>query len=1070
MREAARQRLLDLAARVADGEVIDWEAVLATHPDLATDPELAAQIEDLRLVASIGAMLQREPTPPAAPAGLAPGTRLGRFRVDGDALAGGMGLVYPARDEVLDRPVALKLLPEALRHSAPRLARLEEEARLLASLNHPNIATIHGLEADATGRRCLVLEWFPGGSLGARLANGALPLRTALEIGAEIAHGLAAAHDAGVVHRDLKPANVMFTATGRAKLIDFGLARRDFATSPPTPPATPPATSPPPPSSPPLREALPSRRDSETQPFVAGTWGYASPERLFGEGDRRADSFAFGCVLYECLAGVPAFGGRTIEEIHEAVAHRPPDWGRLPEGLPRAVRRLLVACLEKTPERRLASMAEAARVLEHALGRGPLDRSGAPELPRPGTSLVGRETMIARILPLVAPGRLVTLAGTAGAGKTRLALALAAASLAEFPEGVWFVDLAPWSTDDGVTEAICAALGIAAEPGTTPRARITRRLGAAQALLLLDNCEHVAGSVASVAEELLAHAPGVALLATSRIPLRVGGEELVEVEPLPVPGTVPVEGSHEADAARPASVQLFLERAVVADPRFVPDEDALRAIGEICRRVDGLPLAIELAASRVRVLGVEEIAARLDAQLQLLRDPSERRTPRHRALEAALAWSSALLTAEEAAFFRALSVFAGGSGLADAAAVAACRDEGEALDRLAALAEKGLVVVTRGSSTRSRYRLLEPVRQFARHELRKSGEERAVLRRHRDRYLALAEEASPHLFGAGLGPWLDRLERDHANFLVALDTCGDDPEGVLPGLRLVGALGRYWHVRSHIELAVREISRALARPGAGAPTSARARALTMAGALAAWSGRIEGAYEGLDEALSIYRNLGDRVGESQALFALGGAATSFGDPERAWSAYEEGLTAFRDTGEQRGVAMVLLNMGVLAYARGTKEEAHRLFGESADLHRRVGDRASLALALGNRSALSAQLGQLETARGEIAEALRLSLELGAVSGAISAMATAGTLALASHDPEAAAWMFGAVGAMVTASGLGLSARQREELARMVGQVAAALPTEQFTAAETKGRDLSFEEAAHAVLAWLERTP
>jgi predicted ATPase len=1072
MREDLARRLLELAAQVADGAPVDWDAVLAAHP------EFAAQVDDLRLVASVGHLLQSEPPPLPPRAGLAPGTRLGRFCVEGPPLAGGMGHVYPARDEVLERPVALKLLPEALRRSSARLARLEEEARVLASLNHPNIATIHGLEEDASGRRYLVLEWFPGGSLAARLAGGALSLHAALEIGAEIAHGLAAAHEAGVVHRDLKPANVMFTAAGRAKLIDFGLARRDPVggtgatpgTSPPSTAAARPSDAPPEPT-----------RGEAPEPLVGGTWGYASPERIYGEGDRRADSFAFGCVLYECLTGLPAFSGRTIEEIHEAVAHRAPEWSRLPEALPPAVRRMLVACLEKEPGRRLASMSEAGRTLEQALGRGPLDRSGAPELPRPRTSLVGRAALLSQTLPHIAEGRLVTLTGTGGAGKTRLALALAAARQEGFPAGTWFVDLAPWTTDDGVAEAVCAALGIAAEPGTTPRTRLVRRLAGEHALLLLDNCEHLADPVAVLAEELLTQAPGVALLVTSRVPLRVPGEVVVEVPPLPTPQESDDHGAGVGDAThaptRPASVQLFLERAVVADPHFALDDETLGAIEEICRRVDGLPLAIELAASRVRVLAVTEIAARLDVQIQLLRDPGGRRAPRHRALEAALAWSTALLSPEDGAFFRALSVFAGGWDLPGAAAVTSCRDEGEALDRLVILAEHGLVVVGRAPSRAaargrakaegSRYRLLEPVRQFARHELRRAGEEAAVLRRHRDAYLARAEEANAHLFGADLGPWLDRLEQDHANFLVALDTSAADPEGVVAGLRLVGTLGRFWHVRSHVEVGVREISRALERPGAERPTRERARALTVAGALAAWSGRSDGASDVLDEALRIWRDLGDRVGESQALFAAGGAALHSGDPERAWSVWEAGLAAFRDTGDERGVALVLMNLGVLAYARGTKEEAHRLFGESAELHRSVGDRASLALALGNRSAISAQLGEPEIARREIAESLRLSLELGALSGAISAMATSGTLALASGDGEAAASIFGTVGALVTASGLGLSTRQREELTRMVGEVAASLPAERFAAAEARGRSLSFEEAAHAVLAWLE---
>jgi non-specific serine/threonine protein kinase len=1023
--------LLRLAEDISEGRDVDWDS----HPSF--DGNSAQWIQNLRSLEALAAAMRREP-PPLVARTLEPGSRIGRFVVEGPSRKGGMGIVYLARDAALERPVALKLLPPDVTHSPDRVAKLAREARLLASMNHPNIATIYGLEEGGGGVLVLVLEWLPGETLADRLRNGSLPLRDALDVCGQIAQGLATAHAGGVIHRDLKPANVMFGVGGRVKVVDFGLARKR------------------------PMDGNPSESSADT--LVAGTWGYLSPECLIGNEDHRADVFAFGCVLFECLVGSPAFPGNTAEEIRDSVLHHEPDLSLLPAHCPPAIRRILGACLEKDPDRRASSIAEAARVIEATLGRRPgAQPSPSTNLPTSNASFVGRTVELDQLRRLLRAGCLATLTGPGGAGKTRLAIALGQQIEHELPGGAWFVDLAPVLEGSRALAAVAGALGVKSDPPLPLFEQITRRLKDTRALLIFDNCEHISKEVAPLVGDLIASCPSISILATSRGPLQIAGESVVRVDPLPVPS------DHEIDdpeaLARCHSVCLFVERATESNPGFIADASALQSAGEICRRVEGLPLAIELAAARVRVMNLEEISSRLDRQLQLLRDSTGRMTPRHRALHATIGWSVDQLRPEEARTFRRFAVFAGSWDLAATAYVCEV-DEFDALDLLSSLVDKSLVTVVPAKSGSTRYRFLEPVRQFAWDALVASGEDVHGTRRHADHFLALAEEAEPHLYGPEQGRWLERLAAEHANMLAALDTCHQDPEGVERGLRLAGALGRYWHVRGYAELGMAQLDRVLGRMSDDGSSAPRARAIAVAGALASWRGDARRAIAHLQDALTRFRELSDRRGESRALLALGPALCETGDTARGQVLCEEGLEAAREVGDLRGEATALVNLGVLAYGRGDRAGAHRLFGEAVDLHRQSGDRVTLALALGNRSALSVQLGNFAAASAELTEALHLSVDLDAVLAGTSAIGTAAMLALTRRELADAAWMLGAATECVETSGLNLSPSQRHQLDQLVSQVRASLDPSRFDLAWANGRAMSFPDAASRVVSWL----
>ncbi|MCA9726794.1 MAG: protein kinase, partial [Candidatus Eisenbacteria bacterium] len=714
--------LLRLAESLADGEEIDWDRWKTVESGMSS-------LDALRLVGRFAAAMRGDPAEVSSAdategrgvgSGAIPGQVLGRFEIESEAGRGGMGVVYRARDLVLDRSVALKTLPPELVHSPRRLERFTREAKLLASLNHPNIATIYGMETSTAGIRFLVLEWVDGETLAARLQRGPMPWREALELGRQVAAGLAAAHEGKVIHLDLKPANVMLSSRGAVKVLDFGIAR----------------------SADPTNESM-----DPSDAGLAGTWGYVSPERLLRQADHRADVFAFGCVLYECLAGVPAFAGSTPASIQASIVDGTVDWDRLPSGLPSAVTELIERCIQREPEARPSSMSEVGSTLRKALDQSGETRAATSTLPVVATTFWGREAERARCSELLQIPGLVVLVGTGGSGKTRLAIEVARGWEEQRSGPATFVDLSSALDGARVETSLASALGLHDAPGET-RLWIQDHLTAMRMLLVLDNCEHLTAAVRDLAQSLLEGCPELRILVTSREALGAG--ETIYLDPLPVPE----EGGTDRELADNVCVRLFLDRARNART-LQSDPETLRAIAEICRRVEGLPLAVELAASRTRVLTPKEIAGKLDRQLQLLRIGEESDTDRHRALRAAIGWSARLLDDRESQFFRSVSVFARGFDLLAATRVAIEGiDEFEALDLIARLAAKSLVTVesVRGES---RYRLLEPIRQFAYEQLEFSGDLRPVRERHARYFLELAETAAPLLLGPQQAVWLE---------------------------------------------------------------------------------------------------------------------------------------------------------------------------------------------------------------------------------------------------------------------------------------------------------------------------
>jgi predicted ATPase len=541
-------------------------------------------------------------------------------------------------------------------------------------------------------------------------------------------------------------------------------------------------------------------------------------------------------------------------------------------------------------------------------------------LPASLISFVGREQDLAQIARLLDDHRLVTLYGAPGVGKTRLALRVAGEVLPAFEDGVWLVELAALAEPTLVPAAVASALGVRHE-GRHPLVEVlVERFRGAELLLLLDNCEHLLDACATLANTLLSACPGLWILATSREPLRLTGEVSWSVPSLSVPASDEPPGSSPPPRDPASTVEavlaseagrLFLERALAVRPAFELSEIAASGVAQICRRLDGIPLAVELAAARVRALTAEQLATRLDDRFLLLTSGSRAGLPRQRTLRALIDWSYDLLSEPERILLRRLAVFAGGWTLEAAEAVAADErpaTDGErngqasspvlrplsVLDLLSQLVEKSLVTVD-DRPGEARYRLLEVIRQYGEERLVEAGEADALRRRHSAWFLALAERAWPELWGPDEVAWLRRLDAEHDNLRTALAWCRAVEEDEA-GLRLAWALMRYWDQRGYYAEGRAHLARALAiAPG---PSEARARALSVAGFLALEQGDSSQARAMLEEGLALARALGDPFTLGMSLVLLGAVLINVGELRRAVTLLEESAPLSRAVGEE----------------------------------------------------------------------------------------------------------------------------------------------------------------------------
>jgi predicted ATPase/DNA-binding SARP family transcriptional activator/DNA-binding CsgD family transcriptional regulator/Flp pilus assembly protein TadD len=636
------------------------------------------------------------------------------------------------------------------------------------------------------------------------------------------------------------------------------------------------------------------------------------------------------------------------------------------------------------------------------------EKAARHNLPQARDSFVGREHEAREVRRLLAMTRLMTLTGVGGSGKTRLALKVASDLAGAYPDGAWQVELAPLSETELVPQAVASALGVPEQPGRPLLQTLGDALRPRKMLLVVDNCEHLVDACARLVNALLDACPKLRILATSREPLGVPGEVLWTVPPLSLPnagGESSVVGLMSSEAVR-----LFVERAKPRLPAFDLTRQNARSVGEVCRKLDGIPLAIELAAARMTVLAVDQVAERLENSLKLLTAGDRTADPRHQTLRATLEWSHELLDEPERILFRWLSVFAGGWTLEAAEGV--CSGEGigrdEVLDLLSRLVEKSLVVVEAGEEGAPRFRMLEPVRQYGHERLEESAEARATRYRHATFFLELAEKADPKLEGPDQPRWLDRLDEEHDNIRAALSWLLQRADGAGMALRMCAALGEYWYLRGHIGEGRRWLEGAIATPAP--PSAARARALQRVARLAIVQGdfdRSEGAIvEGLGlEGSGLFRTGGGDSIAAELRRTLAQALSVRGDLERATDLSEESLALSEGVGSVRGAMISLFCIGITSYVRGDVGRALRLLEEALALSREVGDPsmiASVSTQLGYTLLLD---GDLERAKMVTREAATILREQNHRHFIAFALDNLGWVALLEGDTERAATEF-----------------------------------------------------------------
>ena len=762
--------------------------------------------------------------------------------------------------------------------------------------------------------------------------------------------------------------------------------------------------------------------------------------------------------------------GLTQEQLAERAGLSARVISDLERGVIRAPRRdtleLLADALELTADermtwerlrRRLAARPSPIRTRAVAGSMGQL-----PRLPEPLTSLVGRQREIAELGKLLrqSESRLITLTGPGGVGKTRLAVEVARAVAAETACRAVFVNLAPVTSPELVAQVITTTLELSESAGRSPRDVLLDFLRDRRLLLVLDNFEQIVDA-AGLVSDLLINAPLITVMVTSRLPLRLQSEQLYPVPPLDLPDT-----SRPVDTVRLLehdAVALFVHRGRAARPDFQLTHDNAGAVVEICRRLDGLPLAIELAAARVSVLSPESIRRRLDQRFQLLSGGPRDLPDRQRTLRDTIAWSYNLLEPSERHLLRQLSVFSGGWIVEAAEAILAGIDvfTCDVLDGLVGLADKNLIQSVVELDGETRFQMLETIREFAREQLEASGEGEAVSQRHAVYFSALADEASEHRDSHDQRAWHDRLEREHDNLRAAINWLRDRGE-VERGLRLAGALDHFWFTRGHLYEGLEQITSLLDLPGAGAWTAARATALAAAVGLLSWRGDYEEALPLSEEVVSIWEELFDRTHLPRAYLAVAVQTVQLGDIERATAAFETTAEIAREVNDMPSLARSQICLGVLAHYRLDLDTANRLFQQGIDIAREIDNPDVLMLGLSNLAGVTAARGDFAQTEAFVRESLRLSVESGSrwmIAGGFESLAA---IAVHQGHRRRAARLLGAAESLRERHGIVVQAIQRDEHERFVAELREAVGDE-FQSHFDQGAALTINEAVAEAL-------
>ncbi len=904
-----------------------------------------------------------------------------------------MGEVYLGEHEQLQRKAALKFLATDLNANSDHLERFLREARAASALNHPNICTIY--EINSQGETPFIaMEFIEGETVSSMIRRRRRNVRQTIDIAAQVSAALSEAHAAGIVHRDIKPANIIVTKRDQAKILDFGLVKLVETEG----------------------VSVGSNQFLTKAGMIVGTASYMSPEQARGlDVDGRTDIWSLGVVLYEMLTGSLPFTGETSTDTLAAILTTTPvPPSQLFAEIPLELERIILKSLESKRDSRYASATELFKDLR-SLSRklefeAEFQGSGQARTAEDNTfifdnaptevvvrktvgedtvstgrrtnnlrsyfaPIIGRQDEISAVTQLLRDERirLVTLTGIGGTGKTRLAHAVAETMVPEFEDGVFMIELSSVSLPELLPDSIAQPLGVKDAGGRPVIDILKDHLSDKRMLLVLDNFEQIVDAAAVIAELLVA-ADGLKVLVTSRFLLHITAEREFVVPPLSPPSGE-LLSSFETIRQNDA-VQLFAERAQAVDPEFKLTEENGRSVAEICGRLEGLPLAIELAAARTRILSPAAIMTKLDSRLRFLTGGARDLPERQRTMHGAIDWTYELLDEIEKGVFRRLSVFSGSFTVEAAEAVNGwLSSDGyvAVVDAVTSLLDKSLLIRVVGQGDERRFGMLEVVREYACEALRSAGEDEAAMRAHAEYFVSLGERAEPFLQAAQSAEWLDRLEDEHDNLRAAMQwSLHGDPA---IAVRIAVSVRNFWLLHSHLSEGYKWLKAALEH-GGDPPAALRFKLMNGLGLAARFRGDYETARKAYLDGLAAGKEAGDKQGVALSSRGLGLVAMQQGDTAAAREFFESGLAISRELEDKFGVAISLSFLGDLARTEKDFKRARPLFEESLALFRELDNKSAVSDALNNLAAACFGDGDLMRSKQHFAEAANFAFDLG----------------------------------------------------------------------------------------------
>ena len=954
---------------------------------------------------------------------------------------GGFGIVFRCTEVELDRVVAVKVLTAELKEDRERFFR--EQHAMARLTGHPNIVGVLQVGETTSGYPYLVMQYHGQGSLQAKIKRlGLLPMEEVLRIGVKMAGALESAHRLGILHRDVKPANILLTNYGEPALTDFGIAHvaGGFETAVGT---------------------------------FTGSPAFTAPEILSGDPPSEAsDVYSLGATLFAALTGHAAYERRSGEQVVAQflrIASEPvPDLRD--GGIPDDVSAVIEKAMFRNPEERPSAVVLGQELQRTQSGHGlaademalpdgqqtvaaaPPGRRAHRGLPLELTSFIGRDAELGEVRNALSESRLVTLTGVGGVGKTRLARRVAAEAQQDFPDGVHFIELGELRDGSLLVDVVATGLGLRDESARPLREVLVDFVGPRRLLLVLDNCEQLIDDVVGLVEELLRDCPHLRVLATSRERLGVFSESVVPVAPLPCPEAddAPTLGS----LSRFDAVALFSERAAAAVRDFRLSEENRATVANIVSRLEGVPLAIELAAARLRAMSLQQLQDRLGDRYQLLTRGSRAAPKRQQALSWSVSWSYDLCTPAEQRMWARLSVFAGVFELDAAQQICgADTDEYDFLDLVTSLVDKSILIRTESHNV-VRFRMLEILREYGRQQIEETAEYHELRRRHADWYRGLAREAFDNWFSPRQLDWIARIQREMPNFREAMEfSLSEDGEAALG---IAAALQPFWMCRGMLRESRRWTDRALER-APREPTRDRLQALFSAAIVTPLHGDASTGESRAAEARALAEQTDDPFANAGVAIADGVNALMAGDLTRAAGHFEDALRASDDDNLQVN-AMLLLGWA-LEFA-GDTEGAVKWQEKALALATSRGETVYRSYALWELGIRWFGDGRIDRAEQLLHEGLRFAQLINDQRNVAGCLEGLAWISARRDDARAAAVMMGAADALAGAVGSRALLLPRLNVfhAECEGRAREALGEEEFEAAHRQGATMSSDDA------------